>query len=98
MKKNERTQRILARGEVSGHCHVVVGDVDIEQDADGRIILKVGNEGAVLKHLLETPWVEEEKEVWTGEHKDITLSPGVYDYVPQINYDPITDRIVKAID
>lgn len=94
MKKEERKQRILARGEHSNHCHVVTGEVQF--DEQGRII--VGDDSnAVLKHLLETEWMEG-RETWTGEHKDIKLSPGVYEYVPQMVYDPLTKRIEAAKD
>ena len=97
MNKHEREKRILARGEVSGHCHVITGDVLIKEEK-GSIILEVGKEGAILKHLLETPWVEEGKEVWTEEHTDINIKEGIYDYVPQINFDPLTQRIKNALD
>lgn len=94
MNKQERTKRILARGEHSNHCHVVVGEVEF--DAQGRIV--VGEDStAVLRHLLETEWGEG-REVWTGEHKDISLQPGVYEYVPQMTFDPLTKRIEATRD
>lgn len=97
MKRQEREKRILARGEVSGHCHVIVGDVIIREEK-GTTVVEVGKEGAVLKHLLETPWVEEEKEVWTEEHTDIHIKEGIYDYIPQINFDPLEQRIKQVLD
>lgn len=94
MNTQERKNRILARGEHSNHCHVVVGDVKF--DSQNRIL--VGEDSnAVLRHLLETDWLDG-KETWTGEHKDITLSPGVYEYVPQQVFDPLTKRIEAAKD
>ncbi len=94
MTINERKKRIIAKGEHSNHCHVITGDVEF--DAHGRII--VGEDSnAVLKHLLETDWMQG-KEVWTGEHTDIKLKPGVYEYVPQQVFDPLTKRIEAAKD
>ena len=94
MNTEERKKRILARGEHSNHCHVVTGEVQF--DYQGRII--VGDDSnAVLKHLLETDWMEG-KETWTGEHKDIMLKPGVYEMVPQMVFDPLSKRIEAAKD
>lgn len=94
MNLQERKQRIIARGEHSNHSHIITGDVEF--DSFGRIVVNE-NSNAVLKHLLEKEWMEG-KEVWTGEHKDITLSPGVYEYVPQQVFDPLTKRIEAARD
>jgi hypothetical protein len=94
MKNSEREKRILARGEHSGHCHVVTGDVEF--NSQGRIV--VGDDSnAVLRHLLEKDWMEG-KEVWTGEHHDIKLAKGVYEYVPQVVFDPLSKRIEAAKD
>lgn len=94
MNKQEIAKRILARGQHSNHCHVVIGEVEF--DAQGRSV--VGEDSTVvLRHLLETEWVEG-REVWTGEHKDISLQPGVYEYVPQMKFDPLTKRIEAARD
>lgn len=94
MTTQERKQRIIARGEFSNHCHVITGDVEF--DSQGRII--VGEDSnAVLKHILEKEWMDG-KEVWTKEHQDIKLEPGVYEYVPQQVFDPLTKRIEAARD
>lgn len=94
MTNQERKSRIIARGEFSNHAHIITGDVKF--DAQGRIIVSEDS-NAVLKHLLETDWMEG-KEVWTGEHTDIKLTPGVYEYVPQKVFDPLTKRIEAARD
>lgn len=94
MTIQERKNRIIAHGEHGNHCHIIVGDVQF--DAQGRII--VGDDSnAVLRHLLEDKWMNGE-EVWTGEHYDIKLKPGVYEYVPQVNFDPLTKRIEAVKD
>lgn len=94
MNLTERKQRILARGEHSNHSHIVVGDVEF--DAQGRII--VGDDSnAILRHLLESEWMNG-NEVWTGEHHDIKLNPGVYEPIIQQVFDPLTKRIENAQD
>lgn len=94
MNSQERQLRIIARGEHSNHCHVLTGDVKFTPE--GKII--VGEDSnVVLKHLLEKDWMLG-KEVWTGEHKDISLKPGTYEYVPQMVYDPLLKRIEAARD
>lgn len=98
MKKAERKNRIIARGEVSNHCHVIVGDhVEIRREANG-IFIDVPESGATLKHLLEKEYVETGQEIWTKEHKDIPLEKGTYEYVQQIEYDPYNDIIKKVED
>lgn len=94
MTKKDRQSRIIARGEFSDHCHVITGNVTF--DPQGRII--VGEDSnAVLKHLLESEWLNG-KEVWTGEHTDIKLEPGIYQHVQQQVFDPLTKRIENAKD
>lgn len=98
MKKEQRpVDFIIARGEHSNHCHVVVGDVEVERNKDGEILMHVGSEGAVMKHLLETEWLNG-NEVWTGEHKDIPLTPGDHKYVPQVEYHPYDKEIRRVYD
>lgn len=68
----ERKSRIIARGEFSNHSHVITGDCEVET-VKGKIIIHVNDDqNACLKHLLETEWLNG-KEVWTKEHKDISL-------------------------
>lgn len=88
---------IIARGEVSGHSHIAVGEVEVYEDANGDIILDVRGEAAI-KHLLEEAFTKEKKEVWTGEHADIKLQPGTYKYVPQVEFDPYEDAIRRVAD
>lgn len=94
--KNEKVNRIIARGEHSGHCHVVVGDAEIIRNENGQVIIDVYGE-ASIRHLLESAWLEGQ-EVWTKEHKDIPLEKGKYKYIPQIEFDPATEKIRNAKD
>jgi hypothetical protein len=93
MNINERKKRILALGESHNHAHVITGN--IEFDLQGRIIVSEDS-NAVLKHILEKPWIEDGKEIWSGEHKDIVLTPGVYETVLQEVFDPLSKRIERV--
>ncbi len=97
MKKQERINRIIARGEHSNHSHIITGDAVIERDTQGRVLISVGEEGAVLKHLLETEWMNG-NEKWTGEHTDIPLEKGNYEFIQQVEYDPYQDIIRSVMD
>lgn len=92
MTLNERKKRILALGESHNHAHVITGDIAF--DNLGRIIV-TEDSNAVLKHLLEKDWLEG-KEVWSGEHKDIVLTPGIYEPVLQEVFDPLSKRIERV--
>lgn len=97
MKTEERLKRIIARGESGNHCHVITGDVVIEEK-NGKTFITVGEDSnAVLKHLLEKEWTQG-KEVWTQEHEDIKLEPGRYEYVAQVEFDPYQDVIRQVRD
>lgn len=73
MTTQERKNRIIARGEFSDHAHVITGDAIIQRNSNGEILIELGNEECVLKHILESAWLEG-KEVWTKEHHDINLT------------------------
>ena len=88
-----REQRIIAKGEFSNHCHVITGDVEFK----GKQIIVSEDSNASIKHLLESDWMRG-VETWTGEHTDIALTPGIYEYVPQLVFDPLLKRIESAKD
>lgn len=87
---------IIARGEVSGHSHIAVGEVDV-YEKDGEIYLDVKGEAAI-KHLIEEVFTKEGREQWTGEHADIKLEKGTYKYIPQVEFDPYDDVIRRVAD
>lgn len=114
MKNEELKNRIIARGEHSNHCHVIVGDAIIERNENNEVIIKVGKEGAIIKHLLETEWLNG-NEIWTNEHTDISLADlpeqirhgdvlldkigeRDYKYVQQIEWHPYTKKIQEVKD
>ena len=95
MSKEERINRIIVRGEFSDHAHIITGEAEVKRNENGNIIVKVGNEGAVLRHLLESEWLKG-NEVKTDEHEDIALDEGEYTYVPQEEFDPF-EKIVRRV-
>lgn len=97
MTTEERKNRIIARGEHSGHSHIAVGDCEVKRNKSGEVIIQVGEEGAFLKHLLESAWMEG-NEIWTKEHSDVKLEPGTYKYIQQNEYDPYEDVIRQVRD
>jgi hypothetical protein len=87
---------IIARGEVSGHAHIAVGAVTV-LELGGELFLDVQGEAAI-RHLLEEAFVMEKRQVWTGEHSDIPLEPGLYKYIPQIEFDLFSSAMRRARD
>jgi len=113
MTKQERKNRIIARGEFSDHAHVIIGDAQIETKGSNTYVT-IGDGGASIKHLLESAWLEG-KEKWTNEHHDIDLTElptqvrhgdvmlkkvgeRKYEYIQQKVFDPLTKRIESARD
>lgn len=96
MKTQDRKNRIVARGEISDHAHVVIGDAKVIHKGEDVQIEVFGK--ASIKHILESHWVNEGVETWTKEHKDIPLEVGTYKYIPQVEYDPYEDEIRKVQD
>lgn len=96
MNLQERKARIIAKGEHSNHCHVLIGG-KIERNSNNEIIIKVDNQEAILKHLLETEWLKG-NEIWTKEHKDIKIKKGTYKFIQQKEYNPFDKIIEKVID
>ena len=98
MTLEERKQRVIARGEFSNHSHVITGDATIHVGVDGRLAIIVPEGGsATQRHLLETDWMLG-IETWTGEHHDIPLAAGEYEFVQQSEYHPYLDKIVSVQD
>jgi len=97
MKNQNRINRVIARGEVSGHSHIVTGECIIERENE-NVYIKAGKNCAI-KHLLEQPFIDEGLEVWTKEHLDIQLLEGeTYKYIQQVEFDPYAKLIQNVKD
>lgn len=50
-----------------------------------------------IKHIKEKEWLESEEQLWTGEHHDIILKPGInVKPVLQEVFDPLSKRIERV--
>lgn len=97
LSKKERENRIIARGEFSGHSHVVTGNATVRNE-NGEIMIDVHEDGeAIIRHLMEDAWLKG-SEVHTGEHADIPLAKGTYKYIPQLEYHPYENVIRQVKD
>lgn len=94
-KAKKLETKIVARGEISNHAHVVTGDADI-YEMDNELYIQVHTK-AFIKHLLETNFLQG-NEVWTKEHTDIPLKKGTYKYVGQVEYNPYENLIRSVRD
>jgi hypothetical protein len=101
MDAKERQLRIIARGEVSNHCHVIVGDNVKIEEKNGEVLVTTGPEAegiAKMRHLLETQWMSG-VETWTEEHTDIDLDPSsTYKFIQQIEFNPLNETIERVRD
>ncbi len=62
---------VLARGEATGHAHVVSGGVVFRDPESERLFVRVTRGTATVVH---------------DEHAPITLAPGIYEVVGQREY------------
>lgn len=92
----------LAYGEISGHIHVLTGDVEMFEKENIKIAV-VGDKGARLQHILEGNLTSAEcmtkiEELPVADHKSILLSPGIYEFGIQKGYDPFEDVFKQVMD
>jgi hypothetical protein len=91
----------LAYGEVSGHIHILTGDVHLFEH-EGRTYAVVGNEGGRMQHVMEnnvTPeCMTEVKELPVADHKSILLPPGTYEFGIQKQFNPFEKTFEKVMD
>jgi len=114
MKKQERINRIIAKGEFSNHSHVITENADVIRNNKGEIFVEVKGE-CYIEHLLESVFVETGQKEWTKEHHKIRIDEkhelirqgdvllkkagdNLYVFVQQMAYDPLSKRIEKASD
>lgn len=112
MNLQERKSRIIARGEHSGHSHIITGEAVVRNECGELLINITGS--ASIEHLMEDAWLRG-KSVHTKEHApiDLTDMPAyvrqgdvflekvgdkTYRFVQQQVYDPLSKRIEAARD
>lgn len=86
-------ERIIARGETSGHSHILTGDVEIFKDAQGRLFAAVGKDGAYHQHYKESMITGKtfsiNKNISNCDHtKECRIPEGYYALGLDRQYDP----------
>jgi hypothetical protein len=70
----------------------------IESKPGGGVRVVVEEPGiAKVRHLLESQWIKG-NQVWTKEHEDIDMAPGIYEPEHQVEFDPYEEEIRKVQD
>jgi hypothetical protein len=82
----------LAYGEISGHIHILTGDVQM-LESEGKRFAVVGNKKARLQHILagnlkSAHCMTGVKELPIADHKSILLPPGTYEFGIQKQFNP----------
>lgn len=102
-KKITKTEdKILARGETSGHCHIVTGDVELFE-LNGQVFAVVGGDGAYHQHYKEVNVKADtfkiNRNISDCDHtKECKLEPGVHAVGLDRQYDPHSGLWVKNTD
>lgn len=77
-------ERVLARGEATGHAHRLLEDSDVEvYEHEGTLFLRVGEGGATVTH---------------EEHGPGVLEPGEYRVGRQQEYDHFAEEARAVVD
>lgn len=95
--------RIIARGETSGHCHILTGDVKMFKTPDGKTFAAVGKDGAYHQHIQETRVTDEiftiNRNISDCDHtKECPVQEGVYFIGLDQQYDPHAELWKKNLD
>lgn len=95
-------EKIIARGETSGHCHILTGDVEIFE-LNGQMFAVVGKDGAFHQHYKEANVKEEtfkaNKNISDCDHtKECKIPSGTYALGIDRQYDPHEGVWKKNLD
>jgi hypothetical protein len=99
-KKVENTP--IAYGEISGHVHILTGEVEMYEDTNFRYANVKGKKGARLQHVAEVlinpKNMVSTEELQIADHKPILLPPGFYKFGIQKKYNPFSKVFEKVVD
>lgn len=103
IKVTHKEDKIIARGETSGHAHILTGDVELFKDAQGRMFAAVGKDGAYHQHFKESMITEKtfktKKNISNCDHtKECFIPEGYYALGLDRQYDPHDEVWRKNID
>jgi hypothetical protein len=96
--------RIIARGETSGHAHILTGDVELFKDEKAnRLYAVVGSDGAFHQHYKENMIKEEtfnvKRNISNCDHtKECQIPEGVYVLGLDRQYDPNAEVWIQNKD
>lgn len=82
MKRKKLNSPVLAKGEVTGHAHLLDGEVDVFEVENGAKQFELAK-SVDLTH---------------EEHKTITLPPGEWESDQVLEYDPFQEEARKVRD
>ena len=89
-RKESKTGKILAFGEVSGHHHIITGTADVFE-VEGKTYVLANGDGASLEHL--TPTKQK------ADHNPIMLERNTcYEVILQNNYNPYSKLMERVSD
>ena len=97
------SEKIIARGETSGHCHILTGDVELFKDKDGNVFAVVGSDGAFHQHYKEKMITEKvfktKKNISNCDHtKECSIPEGYYLIGIDRQYDPHSELWIQNLD
>jgi hypothetical protein len=103
VKVTKKEDKIIARGETSGHAHILTGDVELFKDSGGNMFAAVGKDGAYHQHYKEV--MINEKTFKTGKNisncdhtKECFIPEGYYALGLDRQYDPHEEVWKKNLD
>lgn len=85
-------EKIIARGETSGHAHILTGDVEL-YELNGKMFAVVGKDGAYHQHYKEANITEKtfkaNRNISDCDHtKECKIDQGIYVIGLDRQYDP----------
>lgn len=94
--------KIIARGEISGHAHILTGDVEMFE-LNGQLFAVVGKDGGFHQHYKESQITEKTFKANTNisncDHtKECRVAPGIYAIGIDRQYDPCEGQWVNNED
>ena len=91
----------IAYGEISGHVHILTGEVEMYQHED-MMYAVIGEEGALLQHVLEVnikkTTMKLKEKLTVADHGIIELNKGIYQFGIQKRYNPFSKVFERVID
>ncbi len=96
------SEKIIARGETSGHAHIITGDVEMFE-LNGQMFAVVGKDGAYHQHYKESMITQKtfkvNENISNCDHtKDCPIAPGIYAIGIDRQYDPHEGIWVRNLD